>query len=59
MREKQNVEFKEKWNDDYLKWICGFANASGGTIYIGLDDNGKIVQSMTSSRTGGLKYVNR
>lgn len=44
MREKQNIEFKEKWDDDYLKWICGFANANGGTIFIGLDDDGKIVQ---------------
>ncbi|MBQ9221522.1 ATP-binding protein [Succinivibrio sp.] len=40
MSENQNVEYKEIWKDDYLKWICGFANAQGGTIYIGLDDNG-------------------
>ncbi len=26
-----------------MKWICGFANANGGTIYIGKDDNGQIV----------------
>ena len=25
--EIQNVEFKEVWKDDYLKWISGFANA--------------------------------
>lgn len=43
MREKQNIEFKEKWDDDYLKWICGFANAIGGSIFIGLDDNGNPV----------------
>ena len=35
MPEKQNVEYKESWRDEYLKWICGFANAQGGTIYIG------------------------
>ena len=29
--ENQNVEFKENWRDEYLKWICGFANAQGGT----------------------------
>ena len=23
--ESQNVEFKETWRDEYLKWICGFA----------------------------------
>lgn len=43
MPEKQNVEWKEKWKDEYLKWICGFANAQGGTIYIGKNDNGEVV----------------
>lgn len=38
MSESQLVEYKESWRDEYLKWICGFANAQGGTIYIGLDD---------------------
>lgn len=43
MAESQNTEYKESWRDEYLKWVCGFANAQGGCIYIGLDDNGKIV----------------
>lgn len=41
--ESQNTEFKSSWRDEYLKWVCGFANANGGTIYIGKDDQGKIV----------------
>lgn len=41
--ESQNIEFKSSWHDDYLKWICGFANAIGGTIYIGKDDHGNVV----------------
>jgi ATP-dependent DNA helicase RecG len=41
--ENQNIEYKSSWRDEYLKWICGFANASGGTLFIGIDDNGKIV----------------
>ncbi len=41
--ENQNTEWKEQWQDEYLKWICGFANAQGGTIYIGVNDKGKIV----------------
>ena len=40
--ESQNIEFKESWRDDYLKWICGFANAQGGILYIGIKDNGDI-----------------
>ena len=43
MPESQNVEYKESWRIEYLKWICGFANAQGGTIYIGVDDAGKVV----------------
>ena len=43
MSETQNIEYKSIWKDEYLKWICGFANAQGGTLYIGKDDNGKVV----------------
>jgi ATP-dependent DNA helicase RecG len=41
--ESQNIEFKVTWRDEYLKWICGFANAYGGTIFIGKDDSGNVV----------------
>ena len=43
MHEHQNIEWKENWRDEYLKWICGFANAQGGKIYLGKNDEGKIV----------------
>jgi ATP-dependent DNA helicase RecG len=43
MPEQQNIEYKQRWHDDYLKWISGFANANGGTMYIGKDDEGKTV----------------
>ena len=42
MPENQNIEYKQNWHNDYLKWICGFANANGGKIYIGKNDNGKV-----------------
>ena len=41
-KEKQNIEWKETWKEDYLKWICGFANAQGGKIYIGKNDDGTV-----------------
>ena len=41
-KESQNIEFKESWRDEYLKWICGFANAQGGSLYIGIRDNGSV-----------------
>lgn len=40
MSESQLIEYKESWRDEYLKWICGFANAQGGTLYIGKRDDG-------------------
>ena len=24
MAESQNIEYKESWRDEYLKWVCGF-----------------------------------
>ena len=39
----QTIEWKESWQDEYLKWICGYANAYGGTLYIGKNDDGESV----------------
>lgn len=49
MPEMQNIEWKAKWKDDYLEWICGFANAQGGKIYIGCNDDGEVV-GLSNSR---------
>ena len=43
MPEQQNIEYKQSWHDEYLKWVCGFANAQGGLIFIGKDDEGNLV----------------
>ncbi len=43
MPEQQNIEWKQSWRDEYLQWISGFANANGGVLYIGKDDNGNVV----------------
>ena len=43
MSENHNIEYKSSWRDDWLKWICGFANAQGGVIYIGVDDDGNVL----------------
>ena len=42
MPESQNIEWKQSWKEDYLKWVCGFANAQGGKIYVGVDDQGQV-----------------
>jgi ATP-dependent DNA helicase RecG len=38
-KECQNVDYKRSWKDEYLKWICGFANAQGATMFFGMDDD--------------------
>jgi len=43
MPETQNIEYKSVWKDEYLRWICGFANAHGGMLFIGKDDTGNVV----------------
>ena len=39
-KETHAIEFKQSWHDEYLEWICGYANAYGGTLYIGRADDG-------------------
>lgn len=40
----------EIWRDEYLKWICGFANAQGGKIYIGTNDDGTVIGIQDSKK---------
>ena len=46
MPEKQNIE----WKDEQMKWICGFANAQGGKIYIGKSDDGSVTGIKNSKK---------
>lgn len=49
-KECQNVEFKRNWQDEYLKWICGFANAQGAVMYFGVDDDLEICGLQNSKK---------
>ena len=51
-KENQNIEYKEAWHDECLKWVAGFCNANGGKIYIGIDDNKE------EATVEGLEQVN-
>ncbi|HSI59765.1 MAG TPA: ATP-binding protein [Ideonella sp.] len=50
MTEHQHVEWKQSWRDEYLRWICGFANAEGGVLVIGRDDQGRPVGVADAAR---------
>lgn len=43
MREDLTTEFKREFVSDLNKEIVAFANTDGGKIYIGIEDNGKVV----------------
>jgi len=43
MIESQLTEFKSGWRDEYLKHLCAFANTAGGSLFIGVADDGSVV----------------
>ncbi len=49
MQESQTIEWKRAWQDEYLKWLCAYANTDGGTLYIGVNDDGYVVGLKDSS----------
>jgi ATP-dependent DNA helicase RecG len=47
--ESYTVEFKENADKSLPSEVCAFANASGGRIFIGVDDNGRVVGTDVSN----------
>ena len=43
MPEQHNIEYKASWKDEYIKWICAFANAQGGKLFAGINDSGDVI----------------
>jgi len=41
--ENQHIEYKETWRDEYMKTLAAFANTDGGSLFIGINDDGKAV----------------
>lgn len=41
--ETESIEFKSQFTDEIYKEVIAFANTDGGTIYVGIDDNGNVV----------------
>lgn len=41
--ESENTEYKRTVTDDIYKSVIAFANTNGGTVYVGVDDNGETV----------------
>ena len=43
MVEGMRVEFKREYSETIRKTVVAFANTEGGTIYIGIEDDGRVV----------------
>ena len=43
IKEKSNLEFKEKINKKFLKTVSAYANYNDGEIIFGIDDAGNVV----------------
>lgn len=41
--ENQNIEFKQEYVPDIRKEVMGFANADGGTVYVGIRKDGVVL----------------
>ena len=50
-KESYTVELKRELNTDFKKEIIAFANSDGGEIYIGVDDNGKVIGIDNAEKT--------
>lgn len=47
--ESYTIEFKESADKSLASEVCAFANASGGRIFIGVDDNGRVIGTDASN----------
>ena len=55
--ENQNIEFKQEYVPDIRKEVMGFANAEGGTVYVGVRKDGAIL-GMSDPDSMMLQIVN-
>lgn len=61
--ENQHIEFKSSFNDEVIITLVAFANATGGKVYVGLDDNGEVVSNFSVGKkvfnNGSMKSKTR
>ena len=55
--ESETVEFKSTFNGTVIETLVAFANTKGGTVYVGVNDAGKIV-GVTLAKESVQQWVN-
>jgi ATP-dependent DNA helicase RecG len=58
LKETQYVEFKPNFNEDVIETLVAFANAKGGKVLVGVDDNGKPVKNFTIGTESLQNWLN-
>ena len=62
--ENETLEYKRQYTPDIKKEVVAFANTAGGTVYIGIDDDGTpvgipdpdaVVQQLTNALRDGIR----
>lgn len=56
MKESQYIELKESWRDEYLKWICGFANAHGVDVHLHHEGKKEFIEISIESYPYPISY---
>ena len=56
--ENQHIEFKSSFNETVIETLCAFVNAKGGTVYVGLDDNGDPVSNFSIGKETIQHWIN-
>ena len=56
--ESEKVEFKVSFGKETIESLCAFANSKGGSVFIGIDDEGN-VKGAQSSQESIQKWINQ
>jgi ATP-dependent DNA helicase RecG len=52
-----SVEFKSSFNEVLIETLVAFANSKGGSVFMGIDDNGKI-EGLKIGKESEAKWIN-
>ena len=57
-KETRRIEFKPNFNEDVIETLVAFANAKGGQVLVGVDDQGNPVKNFTIGNESVQKWIN-
>ena len=58
LTEGQHIEFKPAFNEDVIETLVAFANAKGGKVLVGVDNQGKPIKNFTIGRESLQNWIN-